>query len=90
LYGCMLGINPVESKPGFEEIIFKPYFTDKLSFAKASIDTKHGKVAAEWERTGDEIVYTFTVPNGSIGTFIDSSTGATCKYSAGTHKVIIK
>ena len=90
LYGCMLGINTTESKPGFEEIIFKPYFTDKLSFAKASIDTKYGKVAAEWERTGAEIVYTFTIPTGATGVFIDSKTGATDKYTAGTHKVTIK
>ena len=64
LYGAVAGIETVEEHPGFEEIRFCPHVTDKLTFAKGSVETKYGTVASEWRHENGKTVYQFTVPDG--------------------------
>jgi len=64
MYGVCCGINIDESRPAFKHIIFKPQFDTRLDYAKASIDTRNGKVAASWKRDGGKVEYSISVPNG--------------------------
>lgn len=83
LYGTVAGIETDEDRPGFEHIRFVPKITEKLSYAKASVKTKYGTVASEWRRESDNIVYTFTVPNGTTATATIGDVEH--KLSAGVH-----
>lgn len=65
LYAAAAGITMREGAVAFEDIIFKPYTDKRLSFVKASIETKLGTVASEWRTEGDKTVYIFTVPAGA-------------------------
>lgn len=68
LYGTAAGINTDEQKPGFEHIIFAPQTDERLSFVKASIDTKYGTVISSWKRENGVVTYSFTVPQGAAAT----------------------
>ena len=62
VYGVACGINTVEEKPGFEEIIIEPHPTKKLNHLSAKIETVNGTVASAWYKEGDSFRYEITVP----------------------------
>lgn len=62
VYGVACGINTVEEKPGFEEVLIAPHPTDKLDFLSASIETRHGLVKSGWYHDGDKIRYEIVTP----------------------------
>ena len=70
LYGKMCGINTCEEKPGFKHIIFKPCTDSRLSFAKASIETRKGLVSASWKTENNKTSYTVTVPENCTATVL--------------------
>ncbi len=70
LYGDAAGIKIDESKPGFEHIIFEPLTDDRLDFAKASIESRHGTVKSEWKRENGVVTYSFSVPEGCTATVV--------------------
>lgn len=62
MYEVMAGINTDEAAPGFGRAVIKPKVTDRLDFAEASIETRHGTIKSRWDRNGDEVVYSITSP----------------------------
>ncbi len=81
LYGRMAGINLDENAPGFGNIIFAPVTDERIGFVKASIETRHGTVRAEWTRNGKTVTYEFTVPEGCTASVVLS--GRETKLSSG-------
>ncbi len=65
-YVAGICINPFEDN--CREIALKPAFIQKLTFAESCYDTVCGKVSLRWERKGDEVEITVTVPEGITGT----------------------
>ena len=63
VYGVACGIQTVEEKPGFEEIIIAPQPTDKLDYLSARIDTKYGTVSSKWYHCDNKIRYEITTPS---------------------------
>ncbi|GAA4958341.1 family 78 glycoside hydrolase catalytic domain [Algibacter aquimarinus] len=49
-YRHLVGINLDESHPGFQNIILKPNFIKSMDFAKASYNSIHGEIKAEWKK----------------------------------------
>ena len=64
MYENMAGIRQKEGSCGFREVIFMPETDDRFTYVSAAIDTVSGTVASRWERDGERIRYTFTVPEG--------------------------
>jgi len=62
VYGVACGIQTVEEKPGFEEILIAPQPTDKLDHLSASIDTSRGVVSSKWYHKDGKIRYEITTP----------------------------
>lgn len=62
VYGVACGIQTVEEKPGFEEIVIAPHPTKKLSHLSARIDTAHGTVSSAWFLEGNSFRYEITTP----------------------------
>ena len=85
MYENAAGIKLDESSPAFEKITFKPLVDSRLDYVKASIDSRRGKVAAEWRRNGDKIDYVFTVPESSTAVAIID--GKEYTLSAGENKI---
>lgn len=63
LYEEAAGIQPVESAPGFAELIIAPKPDQRLGWLEASIDTRHGLVRSKWNWIGNCIRYEITVPS---------------------------
>ena len=62
-YRHMVGINVDESNPGFQNIILKPNFIKAMDFAKASYNSIHGEIKAEWKRVSNNAYeYKIEVP----------------------------
>ena len=62
VYGVACGINTVEEKPGFEEVLIAPHPTKKLNHLCAKIETKHGTISSAWYLEGDSFRYEITTP----------------------------
>ncbi len=65
LYGVAAGINPVESAPGYEKIVFSPICDERLDYVKASYESRKGLIKSEWARENGKVKYTFVVPEES-------------------------
>ncbi len=62
IYEKMCGIRQEDGTAGFTSIVFAPVTTDRLTFARASLETANGKIESVWEKFADKTEYTFTVP----------------------------
>ena len=65
MYERMAGIRQAEGSCGFRELLFAPETDDRFTYVSASVDTVRGTVVSRWEREGDRIRYTFTVPENA-------------------------
>ncbi len=63
VYGVACGIQTVEDKPGFEEIVIAPVPTDKIDHLSASIETRHGLVSSKWYHENGRIRYEIITPS---------------------------
>lgn len=70
LYGVAAGIKIDESKPGFEHIILEPVTDSRLTYVKASIETRKGVVESRWKTENGKTSYSFVVPDGACATVI--------------------
>lgn len=79
----MCGLSAAE--PGFKTIRIRPYFTDRLDYAGATIITEQGLMANRWERKGKEVVMDTLVPaNTTAEVFIENTTPEQVKESQGS------
>ncbi len=62
VYGVACGIQTVEDKPGFEEIVIAPHPTTKLKHLSAKIKTRYGTVSSEWKKKGNNFTYKIITP----------------------------
>lgn len=67
-YESLAGIRPVFDRPGFKHVLIAPVPPSKMQWAEAELDTVHGWVRSRWERAGDRITYTVTVPANTTAT----------------------
>jgi len=63
VYGVAAGINRVEDKPGFEQVVIAPHPDKRLEWLDVSIETKSGLVASKWVYKDDHIRYEITTPS---------------------------
>ncbi len=83
LYGDAAGIKIDEEKPGFEHIIFAPVTDGRLTYVKASVESRKGLVKSEWKTENGKTTYEFTVPEGATATVILN--GKKTEIGAGVH-----
>lgn len=84
LYGDAAGIKTDESAPGFKHIIFAPLTDGRLSYVKASIESRYGVIGSEWHTENGVTEYIFTVPEGCTASVILG--GKTAEIGPGVHK----
>ena len=76
------GINFDPERPGYRHIVFRPHFFDGLDWAEAEYRSVSGPIRSRWERKGDRVVLTVTVPVNSTATV--EAGGKTVEVGAGT------
>ncbi len=64
IFSTVIGIAPVESAPAYREVTITPHPCRELGFAKASIESRSGKITSHWYYKGDNVHYEFEIPEG--------------------------
>ena len=67
-YRTLAGIQPDENRPGFENIVIKPYIPDSLTFVRAGVQTVRGRVASEWKKQDGSLQLDVTIPANCTAT----------------------
>ncbi|MEV6350813.1 family 78 glycoside hydrolase catalytic domain [Actinoplanes sp. NPDC051851] len=62
LYKDVAGLRP--AAPGYSRLLLQPTPGPGLDFARAALDTPHGRAACGWSREGDRLIVTAVVPDG--------------------------
>lgn len=62
MYREVAGIDTDVENPGYKLIRIRPHVTDKLSFAKAELETYYGKVASAWENIAGKLSLNVEIP----------------------------
>ena len=64
-YRSLAGIHSDPAAPGYKNILLKPSVVGDLAYAKGSLQTVHGLVTSEWEKTEKGIKFHVVVPANS-------------------------
>lgn len=62
IYCCACGLQPLDDAPGFLKIRFAPHTDERLTHMHARYESQYGTYEAGWERQGQTLIYTLTVP----------------------------
>jgi alpha-L-rhamnosidase len=67
-YKDLCGIDCDPAGPGFKKIIIKPQHVGDLTWARAGYDSIRGKILSEWQRNGDRLSLTISLPPNTTAT----------------------
>ena len=85
LYQVVAGIQP--ATPGYDEVRPVPTPGPGLDWAKAALDTRHGRVECGWRRTGAGYVVDARVPDGVKADLVLPD-GTTQRLGGGAHSLV--
>jgi hypothetical protein len=75
-YQDLAGITVDEAGPGFKAFVLRPQPVDGLGWAEARYDSLRGRISSRWERHGDRLTLTLTIPaNTSAEVHVPSRNG---------------
>ena len=80
LFAYCAGIRPL--KPGFEEVLIKPFVGGTLTWAQAKYESIQGIIFSRWERNGSALKLTIKVP---VKTRVELPDGSSLDVDAGEH-----
>lgn len=66
LHEYVAGITPAE--PGYTKLNIRPHLDQRLTWAEATLDTRHGTISSRWTRDGQNATLTVSIPDGITGT----------------------
>lgn len=66
LFGGIGGIRP--ATPGYKDIMIRPIIGSGLTWANASYDSIHGKIATAWKREGNRLELKVVIPVNTTAT----------------------
>ena len=70
LYRVVAGIEIDEAAPGYKHAIISPMTGGGLTYVQSSYDSLYGDVAVRWERQGNAVTLTVTVPVNTSATIL--------------------
>jgi alpha-L-rhamnosidase len=68
LFNSLAGIAFDPERPGYKHIICKPHPGEGITWANASYDSIHGKIASSWKTEGDRFNWSVTIPANTSAT----------------------
>jgi alpha-L-rhamnosidase len=54
--------------PGYKQIIIQPQPDQRLTYAKGSLESPHGLIQSGWEKKGNVVSYTISIPANTTAT----------------------
>ena len=78
------GLAPAE--PGYRRVRVAPRPGGGLTWARTSLETRHGRVAVEWRVVEGRLEVDVTVPDG-VTAEVDLPDGRTGRLTAGRHRL---
>ncbi|MGN1368939.1 MAG: family 78 glycoside hydrolase catalytic domain [Aristaeellaceae bacterium] len=81
LYRVVAGIEIDEAAPGYKHAIIAPMTGGGLTYVQSSYDSLYGDVAVRWERQGNAVTLTVSVPANTSATILLEE-GATAPEAA--------
>ncbi len=96
-YGCVCewlwetaaGIACDSANPGFSRIAMKPVPDRRLGHVKAEYDSAAGKISSSWRYEGDNWIWDFTVPEGSIADVTLPGQSTSTPYAPGSYTLTL-
>ena len=90
MFSYMLGIQPVETDPGYHSFILAPRVGGSFSYVKGHYDSVYGRIESGWQRQDDGSVrFDFTVPaNTHAHLTLPLTDGSEYEITAGTAHAI--
>jgi len=79
----IVGINPSEEYPGYEEFVVRPQPGKEITWAKGEYDSIRGRIASEWRIDGDHFTLILQVPPGTTATVYLPSSDPTATIENG-------
>ncbi len=70
LYRVVGGLETDEAEPGYQHFYVQPQIGGGLDWANISYDSIYGEIHSRWEKDGDRVTLTVTVPVGSTATIM--------------------
>jgi len=67
IYEGVAGIGQSEESTGFADVVIAPHIDRRLDWVAGRLQTVRGEIRTRWERDGDDVVLTVTVPPGVTG-----------------------
>lgn len=67
LHTHVVGLRAAADRPGYERFVVHPHVNGPLTWARATLDTPHGRIEAGWQRGDDSVEVTVTAPPGTSG-----------------------
>ena len=89
MFGVMVGIDIEKDSKAYDKIVFSPHPDRRIGFARASIETAHGKISAGWSYIDSgKVRYELTLPCGVRATVrIDGKEEFT--LTGGSHTILV-
>ena len=81
LFDTMCGIKVV----GERQFVIAPKVGGSITHAECTYDSVYGKVGSKWERVGDQVKYTITIPSNTTATIVLPN--GTKSVTAGTYEL---
>lgn len=90
MFSYMLGIQPVETDPGYHSFILAPRVGGSFSYVKGHYDSVYGRIESGWQRQDDGSVrFDFTVPANTHALLtLPLTDGSEYEITAGTAHAI--
>jgi hypothetical protein len=61
----LAGIEPDIAGPGYRTFNIRPNVVEKLSYAKAALESPYGTIESGWRKENGRVIYDITIPAGS-------------------------
>jgi alpha-L-rhamnosidase len=61
----LCGIQPDPANPGYRTFIIRPSIVTQTDFAEATLESPIGQISSRWERHGDRLTLSVTIPPGA-------------------------
>lgn len=90
LYERVAGLTPDPEHPGYKHFFIRPLILDQLTHTRAELQTPYGQAVSAWEKRGDTVTLTITIPPNTTATiqFPDGRESETVE--AGTYRYQLK
>lgn len=86
-YYGLCGIKPSAEAGGYKEFSISPFYSEKLQWASAAVNTVYGRLCVKWERSGEKIKLYVKVPFNTTAVIFNGAEWV--RRSCGTYSFII-